>query len=396
MSRKYCIYILFSFIALFFSQMGTDSAIAEIIRGPYLSDVTRTSIVISWETKDASSGIVEYATDVQYTASGDVYDEQADGQDNVKRHSITLRGLVPSTLYRYRVTSDSDVGEDNTFHTAVEWFEPFTLVAYGDTRTNPNDHQAVVNMIIQHEPDLVTHSGDLVDNGTVMSHWNIFFDTTKDLMKNVPFYPTLGNHERNAQNYYDLFYPPAGGGKENKQWYSFDYGNVHFVCLDSDVRYSTDQIAWLEDDLARVAGKVQWIFVNFHHPPHSSGSHGSEWATMPKWIDAFERYGVDIVFNGHDHHYERSLNNDVWYIVTGGGGAPLRGVNQKPNPYQVYAETNLHFCKLKIDGAQLTFEMIRADGTVGDAFIMAEPTAVAFANNLLTTWARIKSAAQAY
>ena len=108
---------------------------------------------------------------------------------------------MPSTSYHYRVVSGSDTGADNTFHTAVEWFEPFTFAAYGDTRTNPNDHLAVVNRIIEHEPDLMLNSGDLVADGNVLAQWDVFFDTTKNLMKNVPYYPTLGNHERNAQNY---------------------------------------------------------------------------------------------------------------------------------------------------------------------------------------------------
>jgi len=378
-------------LSLFCGQMVASFAVAEIIRGPYLSDATRTSIVVSWETKDAAGSVVEYATEAKYTASGGVYVERTEDPNSVKLHSITLRDLVPSTSYHYRVVSGSDVGEDNTFHTAVERFDSFTLVAYGDTRTNPNDHKAVVHMMLQHDPDLVVHSGDLVADGNVLSQWNTFFDTTKDLMGSIPFYPALGNHEKNAQHYYNLFHPPAGGGKENKQWYSFDYGNAHIVCLDSDVRYSQDQLEWLENDLARIAGRVQWIFVNFHHPPHSSGSHGSEYASMPKWIDAFERYGVDIVFNGHDHHYERSLNNDIWYIVTGGGGAPLRAVNQKPNPNQVYAESALHFCKLSISGSQLTFEMIRADGTVGDFMTISEPTGVASISRLPITWGKIKT-----
>jgi hypothetical protein len=112
---------------------------------------------------------------------------------------------------------------------------------------------------------------------------------------------------------------------------------------------------------------------------------------MPKWIDAFEQYGVDIVFNGHDHHYERSLNNDIWYIVTGGGGAPQRAVNQKPNPYQVYAEKTLHFCKLSINGSQLTFEMIRADGTVGDTLMISEPVGVASVSRLPITWGKMRT-----
>jgi len=395
MKRKLFTYILLGFIGLFFSQMTQAPAIAEITRGPYLCDVTTTSIAISWETGEAGNSIVEYATDVQYIAGG-AYDQRAEVAESVKRHSVTLRDLMPFTRYHYRVVSGSDVGDDNEFHTAVEWFDPFTLVAYGDTRTNPNDHQSVVNMIIEHSPDLVLNAGDLVDSGNVLSQWDIFFDTTKDLMRNVPYYPVLGNHEGNAQNYYDLFYPPTGGGKEDEQWYSFDYGNAHFVSLDSNARYSSDQLAWLEDDLARVTRSAQWIFVNFHHPPHSSGKHGSEYATIPKWIDAFERYGVDIVFGGHDHHYERSLNNDVWYIVTGGGGAPLRAVNQNPNPHQVYAETSLHFCKLQINGPQLAFEMIRWDGTIGDTFSIAEPVGVASVGKLPITWGKIRAGGEGY
>jgi predicted phosphodiesterase len=388
MKNKHRMFIPLALVALFLGQMAAGSARAEITHGPYLSDVTMTSIVISWETKEDSGSVVEYGT-----AGGD-YDEQAEEPGSVKKHSVTLRDLMPSTSYHYRVVSDPDVGEDNTFHTAVEWFEPFTLAAYGDTRTNRADHQAVVNSMVEHEPALVLHSGDLVDNGNVLSQWDIFFDTTKELMKNTPFYPVLGNHERNAQHYYDFFYLPTGGGKENEQWYSFDYGNAHFVCLDSDVRYSKDQLTWLEDDLARASRSAQWIFVNFHHPPYSSGSHGSEFATMPDWLNAFEAYGVDVVINGHDHHYERSVNNDIWYIVAGGGGAPLRGVNQKPNPYQVYAERTLHFCKIQIDGPHLTFEMIRPDGTIGDSMTVEEPLGVASVSRLPVTWGRIKTRGQ--
>ena len=393
MRKKLPVYILFGLVGLFITQ---NLAVAGIVRGPYLSDVTIESIVVSWETEDASDSLVEHATDAEYTASGGVYDQLTKGTGDVKRHSVTVRGLIPSTLYHYRVTSDSDVGEDNTFRTAVEWFEPFTLVAYGDTRSNANNHQTVVNRIIEHTPDLVLNSGDLVDNGNVISQWDIFFDTAKDLMKNVPDDPVLGNHERNSQNYYDLFYLPSGGGKENEQWYSFDYGNAHFVTLDSNNRYSADQLTWLENDLARVAGKVQWIFVAFHHPPYSSGSHGSEFSTMSDWLNIFERYGVDMVFNGHDHHYERSLNNGIWYIVTGGGGAPLRGVNLKPNPYQIYTESSLHFCKLHVDGTELVFEMIRADGTVADTLTITEPLGVAVVGKLPVTWGKIKSEGSSY
>jgi predicted phosphodiesterase len=365
---------------------------AEIVRGPYLCDVTKTSIAISWETSNPGSSAVEYATEAQYIASGGGYAERIEDPTKVKRHTIILTGLKPSTRYHYRVISGDEASEDNTFHTAVGWGEPFTVAVYGDTRSDPNAHLSVVREMIHHKPDLVLNTGDLVGDGRVLSQWDVFFDTAKDLMKTTPYYPTLGNHERNAQHYYDLFHLPVGGGRENEQWYSFDYGNTHFICLDSNNRFSPDQLSWLEEDLARTAGRTQWIFVVFHHPPYSSGRHGGAFNSMMTWIALFEKYGVDMVFSGHDHIYERSLHNGICYIVAGGGGAPLYPVNVKPNPFQVYAESTYHFCKLHIDGARIIFEMIRSDGTVGDTMdITTEPVVgmVPF-DKLPSIWGKIK------
>jgi len=283
-----------------------------IVRGPYLGDVTKTSIVVSWATTEFGDSVVEYATDDQYTASGNNYNQQAEGAKNVKLHSITLEGLEPSTLYHYRVVFNSNASGDSEFYTAVDPSEPFTLVAYGDSRTLFFDHEFVVDSIMEHKPHLVLDSGDLVSDGRVLPLWDVFFATTGGLLRNVPYYPVLGNHEHNSQFYYDLFHLPEGGGKENEQWYSFDYGNTHFVCLDSNVRNSEEQLAWLENDLAQAESEAQWIVVNSHHAFFSSGQHGSYDDEMLAWIDAFERYGVDMVFNGHDHIYERSVHNGIW------------------------------------------------------------------------------------
>lgn len=382
--RRICSVLILLGLLLWLFSCGDDpSSILDaiipelpgIVRGPYLGDVTRTSIVVSWATAESSDSVVEYATDGQYEASGNNYDQQAEGARNVKLHNITLEGLESSTLYHYRVVSNSHASSDSEFYTAVDPSEPFTLVAYGDSRTLFWDHEFVVDSIMEHKPHLVLDTGDLVSDGRILPLWDVFFGTTGDLLRNVPYYPALGNHENNSQFYYDLFHLPEGGGKENEQWYSFDYGNTHFVCLDSNERDSAEQLAWLEDDLAQAENEAQWIVVLSHHAFFSSGQHGSYHDEMLAWADAFERYGVDIVFNGHDHIYERSFHNGIWYIVTGGGGAPQRPVNENFNPKQVYAETSLHFCKLSIDGARIEYEMIRANGTIGDSMTITQPGA---------------------
>jgi acid phosphatase type 7 len=389
--KSFYAYVMLGFSLLLLSQITIGISAANIIKNPYLSNVTLTSIVISWETDSDSNSVIEYASDNKYAASGGAYDQKVEVAGNVKRHSLTLKDLVPSALYHYKVTSGADTSQDTTFHTAVRPTEPYIVDVYGDTRTNPGDHLSVIKKMIESKPNIVLHSGDLVESGSNLALWDIYFSTIRDLAKNVPYYTTLGNHEGNSQNYYDLLYLPSGGGQDNEQWYSFDYGNSHIISLDSNIRYNADQLKWLENDLAQSADKFQWIFVFFHNPPYSSSSHGSEFATLTDWIKLFEKYGVDMVFNGHDHVYERSVNNGIQYVIAGSGGAPQYDVNIKPNPNQIYAEKTLHFCKLSIDGASLIFEMIRPDGSIGDTFSEIESTAVTVSDKLSITWGKIKS-----
>ncbi|RLC63774.1 MAG: hypothetical protein DRI01_04615 [Chloroflexi bacterium] len=120
-------------------------------------------------------------------------------------------------------------------------------------------------------------------------------------MKASTLFPALGNHELNHANYFDLFYLPG-----NERWYSFDYGNAHFTCLQidgfADYSIGSEQYNWLEQDLAST--NQTWKFVFFHFPPYSSASHGSDLNVRAALQPLFEEHDVDIVFTGHDHSYE--------------------------------------------------------------------------------------------
>ena len=112
-----------------------------------------------------------------------------------------------------------------------------------------------------------------------------------------------------------------------------------------------------------------WKFVVFHIPPYSTGRHGSALSVRETLSPLFESNGVQIVFTGHDHDYERSIANGVVYIVSGGGGAPLYS-QVGSSEWSVYFESTLHFLLASIDGDMLRVAAIRPDGSRFDAFQM--------------------------
>ncbi len=325
--------------------------------GPYLSWVNdpQTTMTITWENEREGTGSIEWGLDDSY---GFTNFDSTFG----KLHSVELFGLTPSTTYHYRVfSSTGETGDDHTFSTAKFFIEPFTFVAYGDTRTNDVYRGDVVSRIININPDFVFNTGDLVENGWDRDLWRKWFSTNQVLLEDRPFFNAIGNHEENASLYYSYWHFPG-----NEQWYSVNYGNAHFICLNTETNLYEEQRTWLKAELIAAKDSALWIFVFFHRPPYSSGSdHGSDLSVRQAWCSLFEQYGVDIVFNGHEHIYERALINGVYYIITGGGGAPLHNIGS--NSWTLYSESTLHCTKISVDDSQLLFEAIKPDGTVFDS-----------------------------
>ncbi len=344
--------LLWSFLGLAFGQSLT--------RGPYLQNVTPTSVIIVWRTNTTGNSEVEYGETASYGSS-------VSDPTSVFQHAVTLTALSPYTLYHYRVKTNSTVlSTDATFRTAADASrDNLVFVAMGDHRNNPSAHLSVVNRVIAINPDLCVDTGDLVGNGDNASEWDPqFFTPEKELMKSVCLFPSIGNHEGSGANYLAYFYLPTGSGTE--RYYSFDYGNAHFVALDTTYPYSSGsaQYTWFVNDLQSTT--KPWRFVYFHHPPYSSSSHGSNTTVRAQLCPVIEANGVQMVFSGHDHDYERSYVNGVTYIVTGGGGAPLYSAST--SSWTQFSASEYHACKVTITGNNSTLEAIKPDGTVIDTF----------------------------
>ena len=330
-----------------------------ISRGPYLQSVTTSTIIVVWQTDQPSQGEVVYGETQDY-------DSIATDSTMDTRHVVTLTGLEPYTAYHYRIeSSGAPLSTDFAFRTAAGPDQTrFTFAVLGDTQTQHQIHQEVVNRIVLLEPDFVLHTGDLVAMGSIVSLWEIFFEVERELMARVPIFPTLGNHEIDYPHYFDLFHLPG-----NERWYSFDYGNARFVCLQvdgiADYGPQSEQFAWLEETLA--ANTQPWLFVTFHIPPYSSSIDAREGAIRRTLTPLFEQYGVDVVFNGHHHNYERNEVNDVTYVVTGGGGGTLSVMEEREPTRAAFAVAH-HCVLLEIDGQHLQATVISHKGKVLDTF----------------------------
>jgi len=148
--------------------------------------------------------------------------------------------------------------------------------------------------------------------------------------------------------------------------------------LDTNQSYApgSPQYAWLLGDLESDA--QPWTFVFFHHPAYSSGNHGSTGEVQTYLAPLLETYGVDMVFSGHDHHYERSCpildgacvpsgeSGGVVYVVTGGTGAPLHEVSG--DWFTACAESQYHFIVVHINDCLLRLEAVDASGAVFDSY----------------------------
>jgi hypothetical protein len=350
--------------SLAYSYFDTSSLNGEpkIILGPFPQHQEKNSIMIIWQTNNnTAENYVEWG--VTPNCLYKTYSNTLAFGKETDLHKIRILGLSPNTKYYYRVYSDRTKSEVYSFTTSYESSGSITFCVYGDTRgvwDNWSNASIVADAIEEVQPQFVLHTGDIVDDGLIAEEWFSFF-TNSSFIHNSTLYPVLGNHENYGEKYFQYF--SLGG---NERWYSFDESSVHFIGLDSNYisPFMLTQNLWLIRDL--LTNQQPFTIVFFHHPVYSSGNHGSATHLRWFWQPLFEFFHVDVVFNGHDHAYERGLVNNISYIVAAGGGAPLYDIGS--NWWTQYAEKCYHYCLVSANQTSLSIQTIKLDGTVIDTY----------------------------
>lgn len=346
---------------------------------PYLQFATQNSITVMWHTSLEASSVVCYGPT-------DACNQIVEG--NVSTiHEVVLSGLEPETQYFYRVESRTSAGtsylsEPFTFKTAVEEDTPFAFAVISDTQGNPKVSKQIAELAWGQRPSFLLHPGDLVSTGKNREHWlKHFFPGMRPLINHVAFYPVLGNHEQNAQHYYDYVSLP-----NPEYYYAFDFGNTRFFMVDTNqkVHPGSIQFEWLENELS--ASVAKWKFVCHHHPPYSSdeNDYGNLWKSNQgrhgdlrarALVPLYEKYGVDVVWNGHIHSYERTWrifeekaveSGGPFYMITGGGGGGL----ETPAPTRPFFQNNVrrghHYVMVHINGGTLELKAFTLDDRLFD------------------------------
>jgi len=341
-----------------------------------------TTMTIVWESTASTTGsTVKYGLDTTY---GSIATGTTDNQGtNGLIHIVEITGLPANTTYHYICGDDAGGwSSDSTFTTAPTESVDFTFCAMGDSRDNPSEFSKIVGKATIVNPAFTLFTGDLCgsDNANDYDTW---FTNWEQLGDHAPIAPALGNHENTSVNYLHRFALP-----NNERWYSFNYSAMHIIVLSTSLdSYSqgTTQYSWFVNDLKAAANDTThpWKIAMFHNPPYNVGGHGGDTGVQTYLAPLLSQYKVDLVFNGHNHYYERtyplkggganptvtdtSLHSylnpaGVIYATTGSCGAPLYNVGSAY--YLAVAKKTYHFAKISVfSNDTLHMETYQDDGT---------------------------------
>jgi hypothetical protein len=359
-----------------------------IARAPYLQRVTAHDAVVVWTAvADGTASVLVQspdgrqqltfpaAIDTTATEIASIPSHWPQLGGRTRQWTAAVSGLEPDTTYCYTVLQD---GQPATAPTPLRSAPPtgatgrVQFLALGDSGGGGSDQTALLKQLQTLPFDFMIHVGDIAyDHGTLDEFEGRFFRVYAPLLASRPIFPTSGNHEYDSPDaapFREVFVLPENGGPDGvERWYSYDWGDVHFVALDTE-KSGPEQAAWLEADLT--ANKLPWTIVYGHKPPHSSGEHGDDPGFNQWFVPILQEHHVPLVLSGHDHDYERFNPIDgVTYMVTGGGGKGVYELNA-PKPGSAFSDSVIHCLIVTVDADTLTTHAIDATGREFDSTVI--------------------------
>jgi uncharacterized protein (TIGR03437 family) len=341
---------------------------------------TKTNATLMWSGGGTSSSILPRITELTPAQTG--------LPATVYQYEAAVNGLVPGVSYAYDVqTGAADAMAPLSAPRAgfrTPGPGPFSFLHIADCGSGePPQLQIASRMATEENIALVLANGDLsYPDGAFGDLESKYYGAYRDLMARMPFFPVAGNHEyfSNSGNpYFAMFCGPEAEGapaSERGRYYSFDWGEAHFIALDSNDPLTAaaagngGMLRWLEEDLRRT--RKFWKIVFFHHPPYAVGKHHDEpeaALVRAHIVPILERYGVHLVLSGHEHNYQRTAplmggspdSGGITYVAAGGGGAELYPPGENGNT--ACRACVHHYVRVDVGTGALTVRAIAGDGS---------------------------------
>jgi len=370
---------------------------AQIKIGPYVQNTAADRATVVWYTQNPTSGVLRYGQ------TPGVWEGEINTPiDTV--HVAAMVGLSAARTYYYEIAEGAVIhatGAEYYFrtHPTTNCPTPFRFAAFGDFGQDEPEQLEVRDrlQLEEYRYDFALLLGDIVyPDGSYQQYFDRYFSVYPQLIRHRPWWPALGNHDIKTDDgapYFEYFHTPANNPQQREHYYSFDYGNAHFVSLDIELMIVepqfSEQLAWLRSDLQDAIDRGQhWLIAMWHEAPYSGGTHSGDDLSRKNFNPIMDEFGVDLVLAGHSHAVERTypLNNGVVansnfstytktafapgtiYVVSGSAGE--KSVIKTANhPLMVSQIGGVHgFHLFSISGDTLRGEFITAAGGSLDNF----------------------------
>jgi predicted phosphodiesterase len=378
--------------AALFACACPPAGAARITRGPYLENMGQDMVTVRFRVDTATPAWLSYggAPDCERFLT------EVSPQ---KEQKVPLFGLLPDTTHCYRIylPADQSTGVYKAFEGKFTTFRgedkpAFSFLAFGDSSGGGPEQLQLAAQMDKFSPDFVLHLGDMVESGLDADADAQYFRPYAGLMARVPFFQALGNHDYGKdaraaagrgflkENYVPFHSVPLTGLPPH--YYFFDIANARFFVLDVNafdgakfapaLEPGSKQYKWLEYYLGKT--EKAWKFVAVHEPLYSTGAHGPSEEETRALEPLLLKYGVDVVFQGHDHDYERTvpLNmgqpdeaEGIVYLTLGGGGSTPYIQRRNADWSEKFLPT-YHFAVVQVADKALTMSVYDKDGEVID------------------------------
>ena len=363
-----------------------------IIEGPLVQQTGQNAATLIWYTTRAIE-----PEECQLTISDESGERILDIQTDGTRNRVRIDGLSAGRNYPYSIRLGSRTLTEATIHTAKMTDQPYAFIVFGDSGRGTREQYTLATQMRAPglSPDFILHVGDLIYSQGKRSRFkDRFFTPYRHLLAEINFWPSLGNHEIDDSGecsaYLKVFELPENGPvdlpPERNYW--FDYASARIAVIDStnntnEAVLQGHLVPWLEEIFSSC--DATWKFVALHHPPYTAGAYQPDLTIQRTLVPMFESVGVDIVFSGHDHMYQRTHplcggevvenGEGVVYIVTGAGGAGLYDAlppERRPANLASLENTRHSFTYVQIDGHELRLQQIDSDGEVIDEWALTK------------------------